>query len=88
MKTKNFDKKLALNKRTIANLNSREMRNLHGGVYTNRRECETNEPSCRPTVCETFNLRECNSDETWCACTQTQCGTYCNTQCICSEITC
>lgn len=34
MKAKTFEKKLTLNKATIANLNSEEMDSIHGGLDT------------------------------------------------------
>ena len=42
MKTKNFDKKLTLNKKTIANLKDKDMKAVNGGA--------TN-PSNNPYVC-------------------------------------
>jgi natural product precursor len=35
MKTKKYARKLTLNKKTIADLNSSEMKNAHGGADTN-----------------------------------------------------
>ena len=39
MKIKNFNKKLALNKQTIANLGSKEMQKIAGGEETVTRVC-------------------------------------------------
>ncbi len=48
MKIKKFNKRLSLNKKTIADLNNKEMKNLHGGgPVSELTDC----PSCRATVC-------------------------------------
>ncbi len=49
MKTRKFDKKLALNKETVANLNKDEMKNAHGGKPFTR------ETLC-PMTCYTCNI--------------------------------
>ena len=41
MKTKSFGKKLLLNKKTVANLEQKEMRGIYGGE-TDRTVCDTN----------------------------------------------
>jgi len=53
MKTKKFDKKLALNKTTVANLNNAQMNDLKGGAPNTRITCpicDTLE-SCFATLC-------------------------------------
>ena len=47
MKSKVFSKKLSLNKKTVANLNNKEMQDIYGG--------ETVEP----TVCKTRCITDC-----------------------------
>lgn len=50
MKTKKVNKVLALNKRTMANLNNNELRQAFGGVdHTDA--CRTNEYSVCPQLC-------------------------------------
>jgi hypothetical protein len=51
MKTKKFDKKLALNKQTIANLGTKEMHAIAGGAETQTAACNTCIYTCM-TVCE------------------------------------
>lgn len=48
MKSKNFNKKLVLNKETVFNLNNGEMNELRGGIIATRwpQWCETNEAAC------------------------------------------
>ena len=48
MKTKKFNKSLSLNKKTIADLNSKEMKNLHGG---GDQSANTDCASCLVTGC-------------------------------------
>jgi len=52
MKTKKFNQKLTLNKRTVSNLNSGQMRGIKGGHNTNItcEYCDTVE-SCEHTFC-------------------------------------
>jgi natural product precursor len=45
MKTKKFEKKLSLNKKTIANLNNGDMKHLQGGIKPTGCTC----PFCRVT---------------------------------------
>lgn len=52
MKTKNFSKRLVLNKKTVANLNNHDMKNIYGGRETGATECVTN--------CQT-NCFRCNT---------------------------
>ena len=47
MKSKAFSKKLSLNKKTVANLNNKEMQGIYGG--------ETVEP----TICKTRCVTDC-----------------------------
>lgn len=66
----NFNKKLSINKRTVANLNVRELQAAKGGVETVAPEysCyETCPDSCAPS-------RNCQSADTWCTLT---CETVC-----------
>ena len=56
MKTKQFNKKLALNKRTVANLNIRSMQKLRGGADTDETctvelTCYTC-VTCKPLICD------------------------------------
>ena len=45
MKTKTFDKRLVLSKKTITNLDNKEMKSLHGGVGN------TQLTICTPRTC-------------------------------------
>ncbi len=50
MKTKQFDKKLVLNKKTVAHLNNGEMNGVQGGIDT----IYSTNPSCScPQFCAT-----------------------------------
>jgi len=51
MKPKKLSNKLFLNKRTVSNLNNREMKKLNGGVDTTL--CDTN----YPYVCDSNEVR-------------------------------
>lgn len=60
MKTKKFSKRLALNKKTIANLNKHEMRFAKGGVKSmfatscaSEDPCNTSWDYCDETICDT-----------------------------------
>ena len=53
MKSKKFNKKLALNRRTVANLNKREMGTAHGGLDSVPPQCLTNATNCLLTDCAT-----------------------------------
>jgi len=51
MKTKNFSKKLTLNKKTVAHLNEGELKNIHGGgPDTFNPETETKGICCLETL--------------------------------------
>lgn len=52
MKTKKFNKKLGLNKSTVANLNNSEISKVYGGA-------ETLYPACVPTVDITRCVTDC-----------------------------
>lgn len=56
MKSKNFNKKLELNKETVSNLNGGEMNELRGGIIATRWPmwCETNEAACSEYCPESF----------------------------------
>jgi bacteriocin-like protein len=41
MKTKTFNKKLSLNKKTVANLNDKEMQGIYGGETVEKTVCIT-----------------------------------------------
>ena len=57
MRNKHFNKKLALNKQTIASLNQEELSRLHGGAISGAAKCYTS-----PTYCT-----ECYTDDiAWC----------------------
>lgn len=75
MKTKNFNKKLSLNKKTISNLNYGQMGNVNGGGNDIDRNTSAADP-CRVT-CDT-------------SCIHTLCGASCYTQCnsACSNACC
>jgi natural product precursor len=54
MKTKTFSKKLSLNKKTVADLNNREMQGVHGGATEKSvciTRCVTNCDLCTMTRC-------------------------------------
>jgi hypothetical protein len=58
MKKSNFNKKLPLNKRTIANLNVRELHKARGGAT---------ETTCFETCPETCDdTCECQTNDPWC----------------------
>jgi natural product precursor len=51
MKSKNFNKKLMLNKKTVANLGSNEMRDIQGGADTcTCKTCVSTYLACETTV--------------------------------------
>ena len=53
MKTKKFNKRLSLNKKTVANLSNYELNYVLGGVLTNEtifHACDTEGIACRPTT--------------------------------------
>ena len=53
MKTKKFNKKLSLNKTTVANLSNYELNHVRGGVFTFETvcpTCDTEGIACRPTT--------------------------------------
>jgi hypothetical protein len=53
MKNKKFNKRLGLNKATVANLSNYELNYVRGGVFTNEtvcRACNTEGIACRPTT--------------------------------------
>lgn len=55
MKTKNFKKKLALNKKTVANLNNKEMGIVIGGCDMSYLSCSTLPYKCTYTdLCTQF----------------------------------
>lgn len=54
MKTKNFNKRLSLNKKTVVNLNHGEMKNVQGGEPECAFKITYQVGSC-PTVCYTMN---------------------------------
>lgn len=62
MKTKKFMKRLALNKKTIANLNSNQMKSVIGGESGDPPSCPTH-PNCGTS---------------WDVCDPTICATVCN----------
>lgn len=51
MKSKKFEKKLTLRKRTVTDLNSNEMFDINGGGVTQTRVCNTCVVTCM-TACE------------------------------------
>lgn len=53
MKTKKFNKTLALNKMTIANLGDGEMNRIQGGVSTDFQSCDSYCASICPVKCPT-----------------------------------
>jgi hypothetical protein len=62
MKTKKFNKKLVVNKKTVANLNINDMRSAHGGAHTYNTYCPECPPNPSWVSCE--------------ACTEWYCPTY------------
>ncbi len=71
MKTRKMTRKLVLNKKTVADLNSRAMNQLYGGIKTGITcglLCDTENYSCYETQCETC-YHTC--PPTWC---DTECG--------------
>jgi hypothetical protein len=58
MKSKKFEKKLTLNKKTIVNLSEATMKNAQGGLITKESEC------C------TINATYCDTCNTLCTCPQ------------------
>jgi hypothetical protein len=58
MKTKKFEKKLTLNKKTVANLNILAMKNVQGGVMT-QTECLTCPIEYSPLPCNTRPITTC-----------------------------
>jgi natural product precursor len=74
MKSKKLNKKLSLNKKTVANLSNNELNHVRGGDFTYDtvcRACNTEGIACRPTT-------RCNWAETVIS--------YCD--CISVEIPC
>ncbi len=75
MKAKKFNKRLSLNKKTIANLNGGMMGNVYGGIILPTKppaatclECTTNEtiyPCETCYTCETC-VTMCDTCDTWC----------------------
>ncbi|MDQ1354004.1 MAG: hypothetical protein QG657_4313 [Acidobacteriota bacterium] len=63
MKPKNFNKKLMLNKKTVAHLGNNEMNAAHGGRPVSLDgECPTYGKVSCPTVCYTLNYTDHLSD--------------------------
>lgn len=76
MKTKKFNKKLSLNKKTIANLVNKELNDVRGGISegTDCGFCNTEGIACRPTTQCTGGCVETDftcpaSCDTWDTCT-------------------
>jgi hypothetical protein len=66
MKKKNFNKKLSLNRRTIANLNSTQLKRAKGGgTYITECQPDTCDQSCDPrdTCAESC---DCFTNYVWC----------------------
>jgi hypothetical protein len=82
MKSKKFQKKLGLNKTTVAHLNHGAMKGVHGGARTFVLACLSGDPagSCGDT-CYT-----CDCPTATCNCTDTchTCGATCVSQCLCT----
>lgn len=78
MKAKKFNKKLALNKKTISNLNSLEQSMVKGGWITYtcpNTGCNTDykcTTDCEPTV----SPYKCVTDRTWCCTVHEYCTIY------------
>ena len=63
MKTKKFDKKLALNKNTIVNLGNQEMISAKGGIFTEG-TCDSCYPEtfclgCPTLICQESRIKPC-----------------------------
>ncbi len=69
MKAKKFNKKLSLNKKTVANLNNGQMNDVLGGVH----KTTTTAPFCQFSCVDTCRIT-CDCTET---CTCSECGTIC-----------
>jgi hypothetical protein len=54
MKIKKFSKKLSLNKKTIANLENRELKNVNGGGDDQKTKSIIYEATACPSLCHTF----------------------------------
>ncbi|MGD2088055.1 MAG: class I lanthipeptide [Candidatus Aminicenantes bacterium] len=62
MKTKHFNKRLSLNKKTVADLNSREMNHVFGGIkLSGPNTCFTYIATCGPDSCDP-GYSNCYSD--------------------------
>ena len=72
MKAKKFNKKLLLNKKTVANLNNDKMSGVRGGMYTVQLTCGA--------FCDTDFTCE---DLTVCGVCWTQRPTVCESNCSC-----
>lgn len=72
MKQKRFKKKLALNKETVSDLNSREMSHLRGGEWTRQtcyrtcKDCDTAMQTCM--LCPVFETEYETCATGWCPC--------------------
>jgi len=65
MKTKNFDKKLILNKKTIVTLEQEQMNELHGGTLPTEMTCPT-EIKCIPTYWDCPTRLGCPTETPYC----------------------
>jgi hypothetical protein len=86
MKTKKFEKKLALNKQTVSNLNKSQMNGINGAGPTTNITCEFCDTvvSCEETLCP---ICVSNPDTLCTACLPTEmCTTLetCNFSCNCN----
>lgn len=72
MKLKKFDRKLAFNKETISNLNSRDLNKLRGGATIPYTCCDTCDPhaTCIQTCAITC---DCFTNGATCTCNQRIC---------------
>ena len=84
MKTKKFNKKLVLNKQTVADLRSGAMEAVRGGVITGRTdcrtECVTDCIACPSMIqsCYCYTVYLCETYQCWTFdCTEPNCSNAC-----------
>jgi hypothetical protein len=68
MKTKKFDKKLALNKKTISSLNNGQMKHAYGGAPSDVAYKQTEGPVVPPPIYTCYSCPNCHIDS---ACPET-----------------
>lgn len=78
MKTKNFKRKLVLNKKTVVNLNIGELNHVKGGCATEVQSCPQTATISMIIICETYNNCPPTKDYplTNCTCALASCDLY------------